>query len=125
MDNGLSWPRREQECAISCEPVRAPAGFVECDATGGRPLHTEADIHRWAGARGKSARGESDVHVTLSTRLSLQLSTIAHVHPRAGFTLPDTYQAPELGRVRRPGSGVVEDIPTGEPEEVPYYADEE
>lgn len=46
--------------------------------------------------------------------------------PAAGFELPGEYQAPALGKVRRPGSDVVEDIPTRpeDEEDVPAYYDE-
>lgn len=46
----------------------------------------------------------------------------------AGFQLPDSYQAPALGKVRRPGSDVIEDMPTGPADEdgpPEYYDDTE
>lgn len=46
--------------------------------------------------------------------------------PPAGFQLPADYQTPALGKVRRPGSDVIEDIPTSpqDEEEVPTYYEE-
>lgn len=42
--------------------------------------------------------------------------------PTAGFRLPGEYQAPALGRVRRPGSDVIEEVPASQEEaEVAAY----
>ena len=43
----------------------------------------------------------------------------------AGFRLPDSYHAPAAGKVRRPGSAEVVDIPAGPPEDEPYLDLEE
>lgn len=42
--------------------------------------------------------------------------------PLPGFRLPGEYQAPALGRVRRPGSDVIEEVPASQEEaEVAAY----
>ena len=40
----------------------------------------------------------------------------------AGFRLPDDYQAPALGRVRRPGSDTIEEISASQEEEADVAA---
>ncbi len=97
--------------ATTSSRVRASAGTEQCGRLQGLACYFTA---------GQALRF-SLLGCTESILRPLPSPSASHPHP-PGFRFPGEYQAPALGRVRRPGSDVIEEVPASREEaEVAAY----